>query len=317
MELALLVAIGAAAIGLIAYSLWPKRGDEVEHVRRRAMGLRVDAQPAVDVRKQARAAVSKSLFRRAAPLLSRPFVPKTDEQQTTLKIKLANAGFRHESASTMFLASKTAGAILLAGLGLFFASSGGKPVLNIFGQAALMGGIGFMLPEVWLWLSRRQRIEAIRNGLPDSLDLMVVSVEAGLGLDAAMMRVGDEMRLVHSELSEELQIATIETQMGIARGEALEKMAIRSGVDEMKALVAVVTQAEKLGTSVAKALRTQADSLRTKRRQRAEERAQKTAVKLMLPLILFIFPAILVVLGAPAGITLMKTMSGSGALAGK
>ena len=118
------------------------------------------------------------------------------------------------------------------------------------------------------------------------------------------------MRNVHADLSEEFQIATVETQMGVPRVEALTKMANRTGVQEMRALVAVVAQAEKLGTSIARALRNQAESLRTKRRQKAEERAQKTAVKLLLPLILFIFPTIFVVLVGPAAIQLYKMFSG-------
>jgi tight adherence protein C len=155
-------------------------------------------------------------------------------------------------------------------------------------------------------MASKQRAEKIRNGLPDSLDLMVISVEAGLGLDAAIQRVGEEMRRVHPELSEEMTIATLETQMGVPRSEALTNLAARTAVPEMKSLVAVVTQAEKFGTSIAKALRTQADSLRIKRRLRAEERAQKTSVKLMLPLILFIFPAMFIVLLGPAMLQIMR-----------
>jgi tight adherence protein C len=280
------------------------------------MGIRTDAEAPGDPRKQAKAAAKNSFMEKAAPMLSRPMMPRSEKDQTTLRVKLATAGYRSESVGAVFLASKTLAALALGGLGLFFALGAGKPISGVFGQTVLAAGIGFLLPEGWLFMARSQRIEAIRNGLPDALDLMVVSVEAGLGLDASLQRVGDEMRHVHGDLSEELQIATVETQMGITRAEALEKMAVRSGVEEMKALVAVITQAEKLGTSIAKALRTQADTLRTKRRQRAEERAQKTAVKLMLPLILFIFPAILVVLGAPAGIKVYQTMS-QGGLSGK
>jgi len=120
------------------------------------------------------------------------------------------------------------------------------------------------------------------------------------------------MAHVHPALAEEMEIATVETQMGVKRADSLTKMAQRAAVSEMRALVAVITQAEKLGTSVAKALRNQADSLRTKRRQKAEERAQKTAVKLLIPLILFIFPAIFVVLAGPAAIHLMDTFGGGG-----
>lgn len=316
MELILIAAFVVVAIGLIAYSLWPSRGAEVDKVERRIAGLRADSPSRDDATRSARAMVKPSLLDRAAPMLSRVVMPKEEGQQSALKTKLAGAGFRRDNAVSVFLASKLIVAGVLGIAGLTVALQMSKPVLNTFGIAAFMAGLGFIGPEIWLWSTRRQRIEAIRNGLPDALDLMVVSVEAGLGLDAALLRVGDEMRMVHRDLSEELQIATVEVQMGIQRGEALQKMATRAGVDEMKALVAVIVQAEKLGTSIAKALRTQADALRTKRRQKAEERAQKTAVKLMLPLILFIFPAILIVLGVPAGIKLAQTLSGNGALAG-
>jgi tight adherence protein C len=321
MELMILALLGVGAIGLVLYSLWPKDSDKADTVRRRAMGLSAEKVESGDdpdsLRRKAKAAARQtSLLEKAAPMLSRPVMPRSDEETSQIKIKLSNAGLRHESAVTTFVGSKVIGAMVFGGLGLFFAVTGGKAAMAIFSHFAIGAGVGFMLPEAWLWLARSQRIEAIRNGLPDALDLMVVSVEAGLGLDAALMRVGDEMQRVHMALAEELQICTVETQMGIHRAEALGNMATRAGVEEMNALVAVITQAEKLGTSVAKTLRTQADSLRTKRRQRAEERAQKTAVKLMLPLILFIFPAILVVLGAPAGIKLAEVMGTGGALGG-
>ena len=176
------------------------------------------------------------------------------------------------------------------------------------GLGAFCTGAGMMLPDLWLALMTSGRKTKIRYGLPDTLDLLVVSVESGLALDGAIKRVGEEMAPVHPELSEEMRIATMECQMGLPRGEALENMARRSGVDEVRSLVSIITQAEKFGTSVAKALRNQAESLRTKRRQQAEERAQKTAVKLMIPLVLFIFPAMFVVLGGPAVLNVVKQM---------
>lgn len=316
MELLLVGAFILVGAGMVIYAVWPRGQDKMEAVKRRAAGRTSEMDDPDDIRKSARSAVRVSIIEKAAPMLSKPLIPKSDLEQSALRIKLSNAGFRQESAVMIFLASKIIAGLGLGIVGLMFAINSGKPPTTMFGITAFVAGIGFIGPEMWLFITRGQRMEAIRNGLPDSLDLMVVSVEAGLGLDAALMRVGDEMRRVHPELSEELQIATVETQMGIKRSDALQKMAVRTGVEEMKSLVAVVVQAEKLGTSIAKALRTQADSLRTKRRQRAEERAQKTAVKLMLPLILFIFPAILIVLGVPAGIKLTQTLSGNGPLSG-
>ena len=178
------------------------------------------------------------------------------------------------------------------------------------------GGVGFLCPNIWLSIAQRQRTDKIRDGLPDSLDLLVVSIESGLGLDAGLQRVGDEMRNVHPELSGEMQITTLETQMGVPRAESLEHLAQRCGIDEMQALVSVIIQAERFGTSVAKALRTQADTLRVKRRLKAEERAQKTTVKLLVPLILFIFPSIFVVLVGPAAMKLIEAFRPGGAAAG-
>jgi tight adherence protein C len=244
----------------------------------------------------------------AAPFLSKPVMPKSQQEQSTLRIKLARAGFRSDAAPIMFLASKTVLGGVMALLGLTFGLAGGQTARNVLSIVVFVGGLGFMLPNVWLWLGGKQRSEKIREGLADALDLLVISVEAGLGLDAAIQRVARELQHVHPELSEEFTIATMETQMGVPRGEALENTAMRTGLREMKSLVAVVNQAEKFGTSIAKTLRNQADAMRVKRRQAAEERAQKTAVKLMLPLVLFIFPAIMIVLGGPAMIKLMSSL---------
>jgi len=307
MEWLIVIIMGVIAAAMIAYALLPNRADQEETVRRRTAGLRPDEDPNAIRAKAKQKAALPELLAKAAPLLSRPFVPRNSDEQSTLKAKLASAGFRRDSASAIFLASKSVGAVICGTIGLILGLNSDKEMLHIVGQTIFGLGLGFMLPNLWLSTTIRKRAESISNGLPDALDLMVVGVEAGLGLDAALLRVGDEMKNVHPNLSEEFQIATVETQMGVPRGEALNKMAIRSAVGEMRALVAVITQAEKLGTSIATALRTQSDALRTKRRQKAEERAQKTAVKLLLPLILFIFPSIFVVLAGPAAVHLIKT----------
>ena len=169
-------------------------------------------------------------------------------------------------------------------------------------------GFGFLAPDLWLSSATAKRKDQIRKGLPDTLDMLVISVESGLGLDAAFQRVGDEMRMVHPLLSEELQLVTLESQMGIPRNEALVNLTTRTGLDEVRSLVAIINQAERFGTSIARALRNQSDALRVKRRQAAEERAQKTTVKLMAPLILFIFPAILVVLAGPAALKMIEAL---------
>jgi len=305
-ELILVVVMVVISAAMIAHSLWPAKKEQEEAILRRMSGKRA----AEETKKQgAGESAAKRLVQKIAPIAVRPVMPKSDEQMSALRVKLSNAGFRRESAGPFFLASKTHLGIGLAAVTLALAWGSGHPMRNIASLSATLGGLGFMLPNVWLMLATSQRSERISNGLPDSLDLMVISVEAGLGLDAAIQRVGDELALVHPELAEEFTITTLETQMSVPRAEALEHMATRTGLSEVKSLVAVVTQAERFGTSVAKALRNQADSLRTKRRQKAEERAQKTSVKLMLPLILFIFPAIGVVLAGPAALQMIRTLS--------
>lgn len=310
MEIIILGGLVVVAVGLVVYALMPQETDRADTVKRRTAGLSVEQDKITAQRSGKTRSVGSSMLEKAAPLLSRPVMPKTAGEQSTLKGKLANAGFRNESVPMIFLASKTVGAIVLGAAAMAYAGGFAKDYKEVFYYSIFGLGMGFMLPNFWLSHAIGKRAEAIRNGLPDSLDLMVVAVESGLGLDAAMLRVSDEMGSVHAALAEEFQIAMIETQMGVTRAEALQKMAERTAVQEMKALIAVITQAEKLGTSIAKALRNQAEALRTKRRQRAEERAQKTAVKLLIPLVLFIFPAIFVVVAGPAVIHLMHTFSG-------
>ncbi len=303
------------AAGLIIYSLFPRRNEDKDAVKRRLSGRRGLDENA-EISDKARASATDDLMRKATPMLSKLVMPTSNEEQTNLRLKLANAGYRQAQGQTLFLASKSVLAVLGLAGGLAGGMAGKLDTPIMLGLVAMCAGVGMMLPDLWLSMATSGRRQKIRYGLPDTLDLIVVSVESGLALDAALKRVGDEMAPVHPELSEELRIATMEAQMGLPRGEALNNMARRSGVDELRSLVSVITQAEKFGTSVAKALRGQADSLRTKRRQAAEERAQKTAVKLMIPLVLFIFPAMGVVLGGPAILNVMKAMKTNPAFGG-
>lgn len=311
MELMPLIVMVVVSAVLVAYGLMPAKGDSKKTLLRRLAGQKAsDAQKPGEATEKPSAA--RKIMDKVAPFAMKPVMPKSDEEMSRLRIKLANAGFRRESATGAFLASKTLLAVGVAiGTGMYSWSDGSQ-TLEIFGMTATGAAVGFWLPNLWLALARSQRGEKIRNGLPDSLDLMVVSVEAGLALDAALLKVSEEMRISHPILAEEMTICTLETQMGIPRAEAMENMATRTGVPEMKALVAIVTQAERFGTSIAKALRNQANTLRVKRQQRAEERAQATTVKLMLPLILFIFPGIFIVLVGPAGIRLVRTLGQTG-----
>lgn len=306
MELGLIAILLVVSAVMIAVAFWPGAKDEQATVIRRMTGRR-KADPSAAG--QPKRSATARLMERVAPIAVKPVLPKSDQEMSRLRMKLANAGFRRESATLILLASKTVLALGLGGLVFTFTAGTGQEMRNVVGLTAFGVGAGFMLPNLWLVLAIKQRSQAIRDGLPDALDLMVVSVEAGLGLDAAIQRVSLEMSRVHPILCEELSLSTHETQMGVPRAESLNNMASRTGVPEVKALVTIITQAERFGTSIAKALRNQSDALRVKRRQRAEERAQKTTVKLMIPLVLFIFPAIFVVLVGPAVLRLVRTFA--------
>jgi tight adherence protein C len=311
MILGVLIAISA---GLITWSLWPTKKDGQDVIRRRMKGK--GAHDDVIARRLAsKQSLTKAMLKKVAPIAVRPVMPASAEEMTRLRKKLASAGHRAENAPTMLLASKTVLGIVVGLAGLIYGLNKGGGITSAMGPMVFGMAGGFMAPNLWLTMAIGKRMEQIRSGLPDSLDLLVISVESGLALDGAIQRVGDELKNVHPALSEEFQIATLESQMGIPRSEALNNMSDRTGVPEMKSLIAVVNQAERFGTSVAKALRNQAAALRTKRRQKAEERAQKTTVKLMAPLVLFIFPAIFVVLAGPAALRLIETMSSGGGMA--
>jgi tight adherence protein C len=174
---------------------------------------------------------------------------------------------------------------------------------------ALLGcGAGYLLPGMALGRMAKKRQHQIRLGLPDTLDLLVVSVEAGLGLDQAMQRVGTELDFAHPELSEELRLINLELRAGKARIDALHNLAERTGVDDIISLVAMLVQTDKFGTSVAQSLRVHSDTVRTKRRQRAEEAAAKIGVKMVFPLVFCIFPSIWVVTIGPAVIKFIEVI---------
>ena len=256
------------------------------------------------------------VFQAASPALAKSLEPKSEIEMSKLKVRLANAGFRGESASSVFLGLKFVG--LLAGLvfgGTLLVSLTGINNRAMMGSVAI-GGLGFYLPTVVVWFIRSSRQEAIFLGLPDALDLMVVCVEAGLALDQAMRKVADEMKVTYRVIAEEFGLANFQLQMGRPKAEVLHELGLRSGVADLRGLAAVLIQADKFGTSVAQALRVQSDSMRIRRRQIAEEKAAKTAVKLIFPLVLFIFPGIFVVMVGPAAITmiheLMPLLHGTG-----
>jgi tight adherence protein C len=243
----------------------------------------------------------------AAKAMATPLMPQTELEQSQLKIELANAGFRSESAVSIYLGLRFACLLLtlLSSCAAFLPRYG--MTWNALQPIVIITGIGYYLPIFALWYLRTSRQQEIFLALPDALDLLVVCVESGLGLDAAMRKVCDEMGH-HKALCEELTLANFQLQMGRPRREVLHDLGIRTGVDDVRALAAILIQADRFGSSIAQALRVQSDSMRTRRKQIAEEKAAKTAVQLIFPLVLFIFPGIFVVLVGPAAINIINVM---------
>lgn len=232
--------------------------------------------------------------------------PQSALEKNALKVRLANAGFRSEGAPMIYQGIRLVCLVLclLPAVAFFLVKDGFSVKALQF--IVIFGGIGFYLPQIGLWHLRSKRQKEIFLTLPDALDLLVVCVESGLGLDAAMRKVTDEMKDHAKTICEELAIANMQLQMGRPKREVLHDLGVRTGVDDMRSLAAILIQADRFGSSIAQALRVQSDSMRVRRRQLAEEKAAKTAVQLIFPLVLFIFPAIFVVLCGPAAIQIQK-----------
>jgi tight adherence protein C len=250
--------------------------------------------------------VTEIAERIAAPL-NRLLPPSAAEAKKLQKL-LMHAGFRGHNAPVIYRAIQLGSLVLFPGVVAITFAFLAWPLKSalIWFLAAFI--LGFFLPRFVLDQMIKGRKQRVRWGLADALDLMVVSIEAGLGLNAAMLRVSDELKDVHRDISEEFELANLEIKVGRDRDEALRNLAERTGVDDLRSLVAMLIQADKFGTSIARAIRVFTDSLRTKRRQRAEQAAQKAAVKLLFPLACFLFPTLFIAILGPAGLTLIDTL---------
>jgi tight adherence protein C len=236
------------------------------------------------------------------------FLPNADGQES-IKDGLTEAGLRGPNAVTTFLGAKIVFAIGLPLIFFVIMAALRQNMGNTFVLSIVFAVIGFYLPTLWLWSKANERKLEVTHALPDALDLLVVCVEAGLGLNAAIVKVSQEISLSSPVLSQELRQVNNEMKAGINRIDALRSLADRTGVADVKSLVAVLVQTDRLGTSIAASLRAQSDSLRVKRRQRAEEAAHKVAVKLVFPLVLCIFPELLLVLLGPGFISIFRSLS--------
>ncbi|HTT62505.1 MAG TPA: type II secretion system F family protein [Bryobacteraceae bacterium] len=232
--------------------------------------------------------------------------PISPQDAQTARRTLIAAGYRAESAVAMLYGIKLILAVVLAILSIVFRDNiTANPVLRIVLPIAATVG-GYWLPGFLLERKVSKRQEKLRLALPDGLDLMVVSVEAGLGLDQALQNVGRELAVAHPELSDELSLVTLEMRAGKRRAEALRNLAQRTGEPELRKLTAILIQSDRFGTSMAEALRTHSEFMRVRRRQEAEERAAKVGVKLVFPIFFFILPSILVVAAGPGILQVFK-----------
>jgi len=241
--------------------------------------------------------------------LTRPLaklsVPEDGWEESPVRIRFINAGWRKSTAPALFYAAKTGLTLLLPILMYLLLRHGDH---NLFLWLVAAAAAGYYLPDLWLKHCLKERQREVFETFPDALDLMTVCVEAGLAMDAALARVAQEIGLKSMVLAEELQLVTLELRAGSAKDKALRNLALRTGVEDVDALVTLLIQAERFGTSIAASLRVQSDELRTKRRQRAEETAAKIALKLLFPLIFFIFPSLLVVLMGPALLQIRRAL---------
>ena len=236
--------------------------------------------------------------------------PSNVEEVRATRRKLINAGYRTGKAPVFFVGAKLLSAIVMVCLLVMIPAQllGFPSVSKLIFYYVLAAACGYYAPALWLRRAIGSRKDALQRAIPDALDLMVVCVEAGLGLDQAIGRVGEEVKRAHPELSDELTLLALELRTGLSRQEALRNLAHRTDLEEVRNLVALLVQTDRFGTSIGQALRVHADSMRSTRRLKAEELAAKLPVKLLLPLIFFIFPSMFIVLLGPAAIQMIRVL---------
>ncbi len=245
----------------------------------------------------------------AAPL-ARLSVPAEGWEKSPLRTRFIHAGYSGRSPIPLFFGTKTFLALAFPGVLLFYFGITGKqlPASTFLMLMLLMASIGYYLPNAFLARKIENRQREIFENFPDAIDLMLVCIEAGLGLDAALSRIAEEMTIKSKALAQELHLVTLELRAGSSREKALRNLAMRTGIDQVEMLVAMLVQADRFGTSIGDSLRVHAEELRNKRRLRAEEMAAKVPLKLLFPLIFFILPALLLVLLGPAFLQITKVL---------
>ncbi len=265
--------------------------------------LEAKSTDAPQIERQAPRAGIAPMFQKLSQAAAAPFMPNTREKQSQLRKNLGYAGIYSPTAIKFVTGLKV---LLLAG-GLIGGYVAGVTSGQMMMSLSIGGLVGYVLPTMWLKLKMKSNQKQLAYGLADGLDLMVVCVEAGLTVDAAMQRVGQELLIAHPAISREFAITYMETRVGLSRADAMKNLGSRTGSAPLQSLAAMLTQADRFGTSIAQALRIHADTLRQARQHAAEEMAAKASVKMSFPLVLFIFPATFIVLAGPTVIGLMKS----------
>lgn len=242
--------------------------------------------------------------------LTRLSIPEEGWEKSTLRTRFMNAGWRHPSAPTLYFASKTALALLVPALSAPFLVLYGAKLSggNVLALLLVGAALGYYTPNAVLERLVKRRRREIFETIPDALDLLTVCVEAGLSLERALVKVASEIHIKSVVLAQELQLVLMEMRAGFSKEKALRNFALRSGVDDVDTLVAMLIQSERFGTSVGESLRVHAENLRHKRRMMAEETAAKIGLKLLFPLIFCIFPTLLMVLLGPATMQISRTL---------
>lgn len=250
--------------------------------------------------------------RTALPRMGTALVPNDEEERTLLKSRLVHAGFYGRQAMPIFLGVKLLLMVAPALVGLMAGTVGIFTVQYGVVGGGCLGILGMIGPSFWLDKMKGKRQSRFRRALPDALDVLVICLEGGLSMPGALRRISGELRAAHPELATELNVVQREVQLGRSTGEAMQQMGIRTDLEEVRSLASVITQSEKFGASLVKSLRVHADTLRQKRRQRAEEMAAKAATYVLFPTLLFIFPAIFVVILGPAAFQILETLGSMG-----
>jgi tight adherence protein C len=307
----LVIFFSAMAAGLLVVGFANLLPSQTRVMKRRLAVLQTGAMSYRELQEQRRRQAKRERFETLLSTLGTRVSDAGGTSMSQTRQWLAHGGYRSEQAGTIFLGMRVTSAALGIASILLLSAVAQLSFQQILMLAAIGGLFGWMLPYFIVSRKVRKRQDSIRLALPDSLDLMVVCVEAGLALNQAIVRVAEEIDRVSPEMSEELTVVNLEIRAGTPRDEALRHFSERTGVEDVKAFVSMLLQTDRFGTSIADSLRVHADTLRTKRRQRAEEAAAKLTVKMLFPLIMFVFPAFFVVLLGPS-IFLFRDFFGGG-----